>query len=226
MLRVASDAAANPVVWPGWRGPLTDLPYLAIDLETTGLDPQTDRIIEIAAHGPRGPEFASLVDPGEGIEITGPHGLAARDLAGAPAFATIASRIQGLLSGRLLVGHNARFDLAFLRREFERLGRPLSAIPFVCTIGLAETLGLDHESRSLAHACHRHGIALVIAHRAGGDALAAAKLFELYSAHADSFGLDLGALAHFENSTAGIESWGHPPLEPPAASSSGQLRAA
>lgn len=226
MLRVAGDSAANRGVWPEWQGPLSSLPYLAIDLETTGLDPRTDRIIEIAAYGRHGPEYASLIDPGEEVEITGPHGLGASDLAGAPAFATMASRIQAQLSGRLLVAHNARFDLAFLRREFERLGRPLSTVPFVCTIGLAETLALDHESRSLAHACHRHGVPLVNAHRASGDARAAAKLFELYATHADSSGLDLDALARFQNSTAGIESWGCPPLEPPGASSSRQLRAA
>jgi ATP-dependent Lhr-like helicase len=212
VFRSANFSAANVGVWSGWRRPLSRLPYLAVDLETTGLDPRSDRIIEFAAHGPAGLEFKTLIDPGDGIEFTGPHGLSRADLVGAPAFGEISAHVRRLLTNRIVIAHNARFDLSFLQQEFARVERPLRAIPFVCTMGLADALAFGHESRSLAHACHRHGVALVNAHRADGDARAAARLFEVYAAHADSFGFDLDVLSRFEGCTAGVESWSLAPL--------------
>lgn len=102
---------------------------VVVDLETTGLDPATDRIIEVAIlkvrNGAVASRFHSLVDPQRDIpaESTAVHGLRTQDLAGAPTFDAIAPRIRELLAGRTVVGHNVKFDLGFLKAEFERLGR-------------------------------------------------------------------------------------------------------
>lgn len=129
-----SSHPAPDMVWSGWRGQLGTLPYVAIDIETTGLDPAADRVIEFAACDEGGVESATLVRPDGEIELTGPHGLTHADLAGAPAFESIAWRVRKLLAGRVVVAHNAAFDLAFLRAEFERIGRRLPPVPMICTV--------------------------------------------------------------------------------------------
>lgn len=210
-----TDPAANGFIWRGWRRRLTDLPYVVIDLETTGLDPSRDRVIELAVCAAEGLEFSTMIDPGSGVTIEGPHGISAEALTVAPGFEAIAWRLRKLISGRILVAHNAPFDIAFLHAEFARLRRPLPPTPFICTVGLAQALALGHESRSLAYACHRHGVSLLDAHTAAGDALAAAELFRRYTSHADGVGLDLRGLAATDPSPAGAESWAYPPPGPP-----------
>jgi ATP-dependent DNA helicase PIF1 len=211
----ARDPAAKAAIWSGWRGPLHRLPYLVIDLETTGLDPEHDRVIELAACGPDGLELTSLIDPGPEIEITGPHGLTAARLAGAPRFEALAWWLRKVLAGRIVVAHNAPFDLAFLQAEFWRLTKPLPALPYICTMDLARALALGHESRALAYACDRHGVSLLDAHTATGDVLATADLFRRYASRADAVGLDLDAIAHQDGSLVGAESWTLPPLQRP-----------
>jgi DNA polymerase III epsilon subunit-like protein len=210
-----SSSQARTTIWPGWRRQLGELPYVAIDIETTGLDPSADRVIEFAACDQGGIEFATLVDPRDEVEAAGPHGLTLADLEGAPAFESIAWRIRKVLASRVVVAHNASFDLAFLRAEFQRIGRRLAPVPSICTMELPAVLGFDHESRSLWFACHRHGIPLPAPHTAEGDALAAAQLFATYSVHADRLGLDLEALSGLAGTAAGAKTWGCPALPPP-----------
>jgi DNA polymerase-3 subunit epsilon len=104
-------------------------PLAVVDLETTGLDPREDRIVEFAAlilaPGARPGRCSRLIHPGRPIppEATAIHGIADQDVAGAQPFAAIAPRLARLLEGADLAGYNiARFDLPFLRAEFRRAG--------------------------------------------------------------------------------------------------------
>ena len=100
-----------------------------LDLETTGLDTRSDRIVEVAvlriAPDGTGESFRSLIDPGLPMppKATEVHGLTDADVAGSPTFATIAGRLQDFLEGCDLAGFGiASFDLPMLIAEFGRAG--------------------------------------------------------------------------------------------------------
>ena len=104
-------------------------PLAIIDVETTGLNPyRHDRVIEVAVvlvlpgQG-IATEFATLVNPGRDVGPTRIHGITATDIVDAPRFADIAANLAGVLGGAtVLVGHNVRFDISFLKSEYMRVG--------------------------------------------------------------------------------------------------------
>ena len=95
--------------------------YVAVDVETTGLNPSRDVIIEIAAITFREAaivdEFASLVNPLVDIPpfITQLTTITNEMVADAPTLHTLRPRVRGKLGDNVLVGHNVEFDLGFLR---------------------------------------------------------------------------------------------------------------
>lgn len=104
--------------------------YTFVDVETTGMSPKYDRIIEIglirvAANRIR-KTFQTVVNPGVRLppEITVLTGIRAADLTRAPAFGDIAEKVYGFFTDSVIVAHNARFDYRFLVEEFRRLGIP------------------------------------------------------------------------------------------------------
>ncbi len=100
--------------------------YVAVDIETTGLDASKDAIIEVAAITFRGndiiDEYSSLVYPQRDIppEITRLTGITQAMVEDAPSMHQVRSQLRPLLSNHVIIGHNVDFDLAFLREE--RLG--------------------------------------------------------------------------------------------------------
>lgn len=100
--------------------------YVAIDLETTGLDPTRDAIIEVAVITFRGneivDEFASLVNPLRDIPpyVSQLTGITDEMVADAPGLFDLRARLRSKLADHVIVGHNVQFDLGFLREA--RLG--------------------------------------------------------------------------------------------------------
>ncbi len=100
--------------------------YVAIDVETTGLNPSKDAIIEVAAITFREnvilDEFSSLVYPAQEIPpfITDLTGITQAMVENAPTMFNVRSKLRPKLGDHILVGHNINFDLSFLREE--RLG--------------------------------------------------------------------------------------------------------
>ncbi|GMU66899.1 MAG: hypothetical protein AMXMBFR36_31730 [Acidobacteriota bacterium] len=152
--------------------------FCVLDLETTGFNPfRNDRVIEVAAVvlGPDGSvqrTFASLVNPGRDLGASHVHGIYARDVLSAPSFAGIARALAETIAGSIaLVGHNIRFDLAFLEAEYRRLGVPLPLLQTICTMAAAG-------GGSLQVCCCDYGVlAPEPAHDALRDAEATARLF-------------------------------------------------
>src|SRR5699024_10510098 len=104
--------------------------FAVIDVETTGLDPERERIVEIAivradAHGRPIDHWATRLNPGIPMRATHVHGITDADVAGAPRFADLAVTIGTALQGAVVVAHNAEFDVAFLQSEFARAGMPM-----------------------------------------------------------------------------------------------------
>lgn len=104
-------------------------PLAFLDLETTGISPETDRIVEVAVvllH-PDGTSarWERLVHPGRAIpaEATAVHRISDADVAGAPPFRELAAELAALLADCDIAGFNvARFDLKLLSTELARAG--------------------------------------------------------------------------------------------------------
>jgi DNA polymerase III epsilon subunit family exonuclease len=168
---------------PGADLPLERATFVVVDLETTGLRPGSSRICEIGAVRVREleleEEFELLVDPGTpiGPVISALTGLRDADLRGAPHPAMAVRRFLEFAGDAVLVAHNARFDLAFLDRETERLTGARLAGPVVDTVGLARRLLAGRTSRAgLSSLAQFFGTAAQPCHRALPDAQATAEI--------------------------------------------------
>jgi DNA polymerase III epsilon subunit family exonuclease len=136
-------ALAEP---PGAALLLEEATYVVVDLETTGLRPGKSGICEIGAVRLRGfeveAEFETLVNPGIPIPASASAvtGLRNEQLRGAPRPAAAVRSFLAFADDAVLVAHNARFDLAFLDRETERLTGSRIGSPVVDTVRLARRL--------------------------------------------------------------------------------------
>ena len=159
--------------------------YVALDLETTGLNPDKDAIIEVGAvkfrDGEIVEEFTTLVNPGRPIppEITMITGITDRDVLGAPPFERIEAPLMRFVGQAPVVGHNVSFDLGFMRAHGLLAGNIGLDTWELATIVLPSQPGY-----SLGALAERFGLALPNAHRAADDAHATGWLFELLCAEA------------------------------------------
>jgi DNA polymerase III epsilon subunit family exonuclease len=163
--------------------PLEDASFVVFDLETTGLSARRCRICEIGAVYVRSLEvaetFESLVDPGSGLPsfVERLTGIRASDLRRAPRPEIALRRFLAFAGDTSLAAHNARFDLAFLDAEIERLTGRRVAAPVVDTVWLARRLLGKRSGRfSLAQLAHFFGVSVEPCHRALPDALATAEI--------------------------------------------------
>jgi DNA polymerase-3 subunit epsilon len=140
---------------------------ILFDTETTGLDPATDRVLEVAALElindlPSGRHYHTLIDPDRDVpdEVVRVHGITALALQGKPRFADIVAELLEFLGDGKLIAHNAAFDFAFLDAEFARLGLPrLDPGRMLCTLELARSR-FPGMPNSLDALCRRFGIDL------------------------------------------------------------------
>ena len=178
------DATPRNEPPPGspWDLPIALAPLAFVDLEMTGLDPKTDRVIEVAVTRRRGTaaeaSFASLVNPGPDVTFkTDVHGLGPAVLADAPVFADVARRIEEACAGAVLIAHGAWWDVAFLEAEFARLGKDVRFLFYLDTVTLSRR-AIKAESHSLEALTRRFGIDRGLAHRAGDDVRSLIALFD------------------------------------------------
>jgi len=172
---------------PAFSGatPLVDLPILSLDTETTGLDPKLDRIISLAGapllHHRLYLHQASnfLINPGRPIPVvaTTIHGITDIDVANAAPFADHAARIETLIQGYVLLGHNILFDTTILQHEIARLRDGWQLPPLLDTLLLYATVQPQARTYGLDHAARKLRISLAGRHTALGDALIALDLF-------------------------------------------------
>tara|TARA_Y100000588_G_scaffold268656_1_gene283903 strand:- start:4138 stop:4716 length:579 start_codon:yes stop_codon:yes gene_type:complete len=150
---------------------------LGFDLETTGFDPRSDRIVQFALVGSDADgshlNTHSLVDPGIAIPIesTRVHGIEDGDVRGAGSFGDHIDSISRLIEGSVIVGHNVlAFDWRFMEVECSRIGRDVpEPLAIVDTLVIARRFGVPGRHK-LGVLCERYGIRLERSHRADADA--------------------------------------------------------
>jgi DNA polymerase III subunit epsilon len=157
-------------------------PWVVVDVETSGTDPDRCRIVSIAALALADDctvetSLVSLIDPG--IDDPGPtsiHGLTAQMLAGQPRFHDVAAQLVTLLRGRVLVAHNVGFDYAFLAAEARKTGVVLPVDSVMCTVELATRLDLGVDNLKLATLARHFGVPQSRPHDALDDATVLARI--------------------------------------------------
>ena len=179
--------AAAPSATPPAQAPVPRPRFAVIDVETTGLRPDVERIVEIAIirtdeQGRQTDSWSSRINPDRPVGASHVHGITDRDVAQAPRFADVAPAIGALLEGLVVVAHNVEFDEAFLRAEFARTTRPMPRFTTFCTF-VSSLLYLPRlHRRTLADCCSALGIRNGAAHSALGDATAVVAILEHYLA--------------------------------------------
>jgi CBS domain-containing protein len=165
--------------------PLIALNAVAIDSETTGLDPRSARVVELAAVRLVGGRletegaFRRLINPGGPIPpaATRIHGIDGAAVADAPAFAAVWPEFLQALGDAVVIGHTVGFDLAVFGRECEREGldwTPPRALDTRLLAEIAEPELADYALESLANWL---GVEISDRHSALGDARTAARIF-------------------------------------------------
>lgn len=156
------------------------MPFIVLDLETTGLNAQSDSIIEVAllrideAGNPL-ESWSSLVNPGFVIheDITFLTSITPEDLADAPKFGDIRSRIVEFIGKDPIMGHNVGFDISFLASN----GIRFETEKIVDTFKIAEFLYHGSKSLNLSSITEELGYVHENAHRAFSDVQATAFLW-------------------------------------------------
>ena len=161
---------------------------LAVDLETTGLSPKNDRIIEFGIAELKDKKFVPyknwLINPGFEIseKITQITGITNDDLKDQPMFSDISDEILGILSEEptVVITYNNRFDKPFILEEYNRLNKNLDKLPpFICAYKLFEKCQFGTKNNKLATAIEYFNLGdqVVNSHRAMDDAVAAGEVF-------------------------------------------------
>lgn len=176
--------------------PLHDVTFCVIDLETTGCAPTTDAITEIGAVKLRGGEclgtFQTLVNPARDIPpaITVLTGITQAMVVPAPRIEAVLPSLVEFVGDAVVVGHNVRFDLGFLRAAIERAERPPLTNRSVDTCSLARRLVRDEVPNCrLGTLSSRLRLDHQPSHRALDDAMATGDLLHVLLERAATLGV-------------------------------------
>ena len=184
----ASIRSVRPARFDGWfvsalDAPLAPAEFIALDTETNGYGGDLCEMTEVGAVLVGGGELHETYDSLVQVErplsrgIQRFTGITQGMVDGAPPPDEVLPEIADLLEGRVLVAHNARFDVGVLRQAFERGGLDWPKPPVLCTVQLARRFAPLVRRRGLASLAGSLGIDVDEVHRALPDALTCARVF-------------------------------------------------
>lgn len=155
-------------------------PFIFLDIETTGFDPATAHIIEVACvkweNGRITDKYETLVNPQVPIpqEIAILTGISDKSVADAPRFAAVKDKIALFVADNPIVGHNIGFDTSFLRSHHMEITNKE-----IDTVALARILLKKEHSYALEVLMKKYKLPLQgSSHRAMTDTMAAVHFFE------------------------------------------------
>ena len=176
--------------------PLHDATFCVLDFETTGGNASTDAITEIGAVKVRGGEvlgsFQTMVNPGRGIppKVTVVTGITQMMVTNAPSINAVLPTFLDFIGGAVIVGHNVRFDVAFLHAAVRRWGGPMMGNQKLDTLALARRLLADEMPKfSLGELARRLRLPHQPSHRALEDAWATVDLLHFLIERASAWGV-------------------------------------
>lgn len=156
--------------------------FVVFDIETTGLSPLRDKITEIGAVRIRGGEilqrYQTFVDPGVPIseEITALTGITDEMVAGAPSQGLAVKEFLSFAGDRMLIAHNAGFDISFIRKAAADAGLPF-ANAYLDTVAMSRYANPDLKRHKLDILAEHYGLGDFNHHRASDDAEMLAQIF-------------------------------------------------
>ncbi len=163
--------------------PISKTPVAIVDIETTGLNAGSDRIVEVSVvRCDPGSEprlvLDTLVNPLRHMAATEIHGITDADVKDAPPFSDIADLLRYSLSGCVVAAYNVYFDMRFIEYELRNCGKS-DSMPHFCLMYMRPLLGLGPRC-CLSDACASHNISYSHAHMASSDALVCGRLYRQY----------------------------------------------
>jgi DNA polymerase-3 subunit epsilon len=165
--------------------------YVAIDLETTGLDSHYDSIIEIAAIKVTNNEindtFQTFVNPHQKLDsiITDLTGITDSMLIDAPELLNVIPQLLEFIGDACILGHNVNFDVNFIYDACLQLAPPISfSNNFVDTLRLSRRMFPSERHNRLSDLIERFGISVNKEHRALDDAIAAKQCYDYMKQYA------------------------------------------
>lgn len=165
------------------RASVEDEEFVVVDLETTGSGRRADGIIEIAAarlrDGKLEAEFSQLVRPSVPLPpfITSLTGISPEMLEDQPSLPEVWPEFRQFVGSRVLVAHNASYDLAYLNDAALRLDGKVLPNQVLCTLRLARRLLPDQRRRGLDALAGLFGVPVLDRHRALGDVRMTVEVF-------------------------------------------------
>jgi len=162
--------------------PIEKAAFSVVDVETTGLSANKNRVIEIALIKIENLKITDklhyLINPQTYIPpfITSLTGISNDDIIGAPIFSNIVDEIISFTDNTILTAHNFTFDSSFLNTEFTISGREFINEYSCCTLKMARQIYPTLKSKSLTSVAQSLNLKNTNAHRALGDAEITAKV--------------------------------------------------
>ncbi len=186
-----------------------EIPFIVVDVETSGSHPQNDRITEIACVTTIGGEitdtFSSLINPHQPIPyfISTMTGISNEMVFNAPELQEIMPKVEAIFNqtNAVFVAHNARFDWSFVLESFSIAGLRQPKLPRICTLKLSRRLLQKSLKKNVGSLSNFFDIQIINRHRAGGDATATALILnELMALAEQEHNIeDIDQLLHFQN---------------------------
>jgi DNA polymerase III epsilon subunit family exonuclease len=163
---------------------VSNVTFVVFDTETTGFSPTTDRIVEVGAvkfrNGEVLEEKSWLVNPQRDIPYwaTKVHGITDEMVKGKPTFKEIYPEFQDFISGSVLMAHNAKFDISFVKTEVKRAGCELPPNLVIDSLSLFRKWYPKLTSHSVEAVARGADVKIETLHRAEADSLYVFLIFD------------------------------------------------
>lgn len=163
---------------------VSNVTFVVFDTETTGFSPTIDRIVEVGVvkfrNGEVIEEKSWLLNPQRDIPYwaTKVHGITDEMVKGKPTFKDIYPEFQAFINGSVLMAHNAKFDISFVKAEIKRAGCELPPNQVIDSLGLFRKWYPKSKSHSVEAVARHAEVTTDTLHRAAADSLYVFLIFD------------------------------------------------